>query len=235
MQGWMIHGPFDLSDTAYGKLTFDAWVKSESGYDILFFGFSTNGNNFSGYTYSGDLSSYGWIPTDVPLTNTPVNVCGEPQVWVAFMFQSDSTAQDEGAYVDNIIIQKEVPGGITALAYYEPTNVLLEVVSSSVVTSHVALSNLGTTNLAFSLDTHATAWLGCEPDSGVLAPGATADILFIADSGALIPNVYTTSVTCNRNDPNNPTEIPVMFIVPEPMGVITAALLGIWAARRKGK
>lgn len=229
MQGWMIHGPFDLSDTAYGKLTFDAWVKSESSWDILFFGFSTNGINFNGYAYSGDLSSYGWIPTEVPLTNSPVNICGEPQVWFACMFQSDSTIQDEGGYVDNIVIQKDVPGGITALAFYAPTNVLLQVVSSSVVTSQVALSNLGTTNLVYSLDTHGTSWLTCEPDNGMLAPGGTTDILFIGDSTALIPNIYTATVTCSRNDPNSPTEIPVRFVVPEPAGIIMVWVPGIWA------
>jgi hypothetical protein len=233
MQGWMIHGPFDLSDTAYGKLTFDAWVKSESGYDVLFFGFSTDGFNFNGYIYSGDLSSYGWIPTEVPLTNSPLNVCGETQVWFACMFQSDSSTQDEGAYVDNIVIQKDIPGGVTALAYYDPTNVLLQVISSSVVTSQVALSNLGTTNLVYSLDTHGTSWLTCVPTNGMLAPGGSVDILFIGDSTSLIPNAYTATLTCSRNDPNSPTDIPVTFIVPEPAGIILALVSVIWASAKR--
>jgi len=119
------------------------------------------------------------------------------------------------------------------MAYYAPTNVLLQIVSSSIVTSQVMLSNIGTTNLAYSLNTHATSWLACLPGSGQLAPGESTNILFIGDSSAIVPNIYYSSVTLSRNDPNSPAEIPVTFVVPEPATAIVLVLGMIIAYRKK--
>ena len=108
MNGWMIYGPFDLSGATDAELAFSLWLDSESDHDYAQWMASTDGADFHGYQQSGD--SGGWIARDFDLTNVPTlgNLVGQPQVWIAFLFQSDSSNTAEGAYVDDIALRAAV-------------------------------------------------------------------------------------------------------------------------------
>ena len=108
MDSWMVYGPFSLSDANAATLAFRYWLKSESSFDYFKFMVSTNGTNFYGYQTSGN--SGGWVSGSLDLTAIPTlgNVTGQPQVWIAFAFTSDYSVEDEGAYVDEIFLQKNV-------------------------------------------------------------------------------------------------------------------------------
>jgi len=102
---WMIYGPFSLADASDAGVDFYLWLNSESGGDYLYYLASVNGSVFSGSGLSGD--SGGWVPWSFDLTNVSGlgNLCGEPNVWIAFLFLSDSgNTYPEGAYVDDIDI-----------------------------------------------------------------------------------------------------------------------------------
>lgn len=107
MQSWMISGPFDLTDAGAGFWQFNYWLKSESGIDNFLYLVSTNGINFNGYQDSGD--SLGWLSAGIDFVNDPGigNITGNPNVWVAFIFQSDANTTNEGVYVDEVLVQKE--------------------------------------------------------------------------------------------------------------------------------
>ena len=107
MSAEMIYGPFSLSDAISGSITFRAWMDTESDFDYLKYMVSTNGSNYYGYQSSGS-SGGSWSSKSIDLTNVPTigNVCGQSQVWLKIKFTSDSSVQYEGAYVDNILIQK---------------------------------------------------------------------------------------------------------------------------------
>ncbi len=107
MQSWMVAGPFDLTDASAGFWQFNYWLKSESGYDNFRFMVSLDGTNFNGYQISGD--SLGWRSDSIDFVSDPTtgNITGNPEVWVAFIFQSDATVTDEGVYVDEVIVQKD--------------------------------------------------------------------------------------------------------------------------------
>jgi putative hemolysin len=112
MGGWMIYGPFDLSDAADAELLFYHWTKTEGNYyDYLFVGASTNGSDFYGTRFSGDWASScsGWCDENFDLTDvyTLGNLCGQSQVWIAFKFHSDYSITDEGSYLDDITLRKE--------------------------------------------------------------------------------------------------------------------------------
>jgi hypothetical protein len=111
MDSWMMRGPFNLSDANAAALTFRYWNRSESGFDYFKFLVSTNGVNFYGYQTSGD--SGGWQSGSLDLANVPAlgSVIGQPQVWIAFVFSSDSTISNEGAYVDEVLLQKTTGAG----------------------------------------------------------------------------------------------------------------------------
>ena len=102
---WMIYGPFSLADASNAVVDFYLWLNSESDWDYLYYLASTDGSWFYGQGLSGNSS--GWIPWSFDLTDVSGlgNLCGQPQVWIAFIFQSDSTiTYPEGAYVDDIHI-----------------------------------------------------------------------------------------------------------------------------------
>ena len=102
MNAWMIYGPFDLSDATQAKLEFYYWNNTESGYDYFKWLASSNGRNFQGDQTSGN--SGGWRSQTLDLAS----YVGDSSVWVAFLFESDGSVTKEGAYVDDITLQKSV-------------------------------------------------------------------------------------------------------------------------------
>jgi PKD domain len=108
MNANMVYGPFSLSDANDANITFEWWCKSENSYDWVSWFVSLDGTNWHGYSHSGDWTS--WSDETFDLTNVPVlgNICGQPTVYFAFTFTSDNTRQYEGAYIDNVQIQKHL-------------------------------------------------------------------------------------------------------------------------------
>jgi C1A family cysteine protease len=107
---WMVYGPFSLARATDADLRFKLWLNSESGADKIFWGASTDGEEFYGWMYSGD--SGGWADALLDLTDIYIlgDLLGEPEVWIAFAFDSDfSVNYPEGAYVDDIVLRKYVP------------------------------------------------------------------------------------------------------------------------------
>jgi len=111
MSSWMVYGPVSLSDANAASLSFRYWLNSEQGFDFFKAMVSINGTNFYGVQASG--SSGGWVSGSLDLANVPTlgNIIGQPNVWIAFIFSSDSTVTAEGAYVDEILLQKTVGTG----------------------------------------------------------------------------------------------------------------------------
>ncbi|MBP1648983.1 MAG: Fibronectin type domain protein [Bacteroidetes bacterium] len=107
MSSWMVFGPFDLSDAADAEMVFWFNNSSQPSADYFRCMASINGTNFSGVQWSGN--SGGWVNYNFDLTNvyTLGNLAGQPQVWIAFVFASNSSqAAYAGAFVDDVVIQK---------------------------------------------------------------------------------------------------------------------------------
>jgi hypothetical protein len=109
MNAWMVYGPFSLADATDAALTF--WFRnySESGYDWFACMASINGTNFYGWSISGNQSTWQTNGLDFKNIYTLGNLCGQPQVWIAFIFQSDDTVSGPaytGTYVDDVLVTK---------------------------------------------------------------------------------------------------------------------------------
>lgn len=118
---WMIYGPFSLVDAADAELIFKFWVNSETTYDKLFVGASINEYNYYGVSVSG---SYDWTERNFDLTNvyTLGDLRGQPQVWIALVFSSDSSDNfSEGAYVDDVQLLKYIADVTTPTHTITPT------------------------------------------------------------------------------------------------------------------
>ncbi len=103
---WAVYGPFDLSTFTSARLTFYLWGRSEGGgncpYDFLFVGSSTDRTNFSGGSscgdYTGGDAGNGYYRQTLDLSHR----LGESEVWVAFVFVSDSDTTEIGFTVDDV-------------------------------------------------------------------------------------------------------------------------------------
>jgi len=100
MFAWMIYGHFSLADATDARLDSYLWLDTEPGYDFAFCMASTDGSSFSGWGYSG--YSDGWIDVSLDLSG----VCGEDEVWIAFIFLSDESMGYKGAFIDDVVLRK---------------------------------------------------------------------------------------------------------------------------------
>lgn len=114
VETWLVYGPFSLADAARAGVTLDAWWHSEQGYDHLGILASGDGTTFYGPLFSGD--SGGWVSYTLDLADVYQigDLCGEPTVWIALLFESDeSVAHPEGAYADNVWIWQITNGPVS--------------------------------------------------------------------------------------------------------------------------
>jgi hypothetical protein len=108
---WMVYGPFSLVGATDARLDFDRWLDTEVDCDSLYWLASSDGQNFSGYGTSGREQT--WVSQYFDLKDVPGlgNLCGEPQVWIAFYFKSDACVEYEGVYIDDVLLQKYINMG----------------------------------------------------------------------------------------------------------------------------
>jgi subtilisin family serine protease len=117
---WMIFGPFSLAGVTDARVNLQAWIRTESGYDKFAVYASTDRAWFYGYEWWGDWATHsggtGWmnIGFDLKRVFGLGDLRGQPQVWIAIRFLSDSSVTFEGAYIDNIVIEK-ITGGLTSI------------------------------------------------------------------------------------------------------------------------
>ncbi len=108
---WMVFGPFSLADATAAELIFDWWSDTEMEYDVFFWGASVDGENYYGQLVSGDWSQW---TTDEVLDLSDVfqlgDLVGEDEVWIAFVFDSDSSVTARGSFVDNVLLRKYMGG-----------------------------------------------------------------------------------------------------------------------------
>jgi len=113
---WMKYGPFSLANTTAADLSFKLWMNSEKSIDKVCRFASVDGANYWGTCTSGNTD--GWTDRVLDLSNvfTLGNLLGQPSVWIAIVFYSDSsTTFAEGGYVDDIVLRK-CPSGATCPA-----------------------------------------------------------------------------------------------------------------------
>jgi hypothetical protein len=105
MMTWAIYGPFDLSDATDAELVFWRSVETAGSGDLFYWMASDDGSSFSGFAaHSGSGT---WTEETFSLGG----YIGDGSVWIAFLFISDGSGTDKGAFVDDVEIVKTVPSG----------------------------------------------------------------------------------------------------------------------------
>lgn len=143
---WMVYGPFSLVGATDARVRFYRWLETEASYDFLEWRASTDGTNFYGWQISGTQA---WTSDTFDLKTVPTlgNLCGQSQVWIAFRFTSDVSNEYEGAYIDDVVLQKYTSSDQPDLTYYQPSGWDFPIVPSNFTGTHTVPSPLfaGTT------------------------------------------------------------------------------------------
>ena len=117
MDSGMAYGPFDLSNATDAELLFYHWTQTEYDYDYFWVLVSIDGKSWWGDWLTGDWTSDcgGWCLYNFDLTHVGDlgNLAGQPQVWIAFAFESDSSGVYEGTYVDDVTLRAVMTGTTT--------------------------------------------------------------------------------------------------------------------------
>lgn len=94
---WMIYGPFDLRGSQQALWAFYMWREIAQG-DLLFFGYSIDGQNFQGWNVTNTDPFWRLIRVDIsPLIN-------QKNLWIGWYFESDDSKSARGPYIDDIFI-----------------------------------------------------------------------------------------------------------------------------------
>jgi len=106
LNAWLIYGPFSLTGATAAEMTFRRWQRSEEDFDFLHWLASVDRQHFYGVMDSGDTG--GWVSETFDLSNvyTLGDLRGRPQVWIAFLFQSDTDFSDQGVFLDEVVVRK---------------------------------------------------------------------------------------------------------------------------------
>jgi PKD repeat protein len=111
MDTGMVFGPFSLAGATAARATFAYWLDTETNWDWFSWAVSVNGTSFYGSRTSGTAT--GWQTRELDLASVgAITPLGSPQVWLAFFFDSDAVVQREGVYVDDVRIERTLPGTI---------------------------------------------------------------------------------------------------------------------------
>jgi hypothetical protein len=170
---------------------------------------SGSGHPFPGfYGYSG---SHGWQQATFDLSN----YTGLARL--RFRFGSDQSVQQEGWYVDDIVVTHENPADIDVDIWA----IEVSIMTDDSTTEPLTVSNVGEGTLSFTVWTsedssEARSWLMVEPTTGSLGADSSIELTVSLNASGLTPGTYYGTVNIDSNDPDEPRlVIPVILSVTE--------------------
>ena len=120
---WMVYGPVSLAGATAAEFDAKLLINTELNYDQACLMASIDGVHFdtsiAGTCFSGD-SGGNFVASRLDLSDVFQlgNLLGQPQVWVAVVFQSDDSIHyPEGAYADDLLLRKCVGGACPSSAF----------------------------------------------------------------------------------------------------------------------
>jgi hypothetical protein len=109
---WMMYGPFSLEDALEAEFRFMLWLNTDDEPvsdpdDFVFYGASVDGSEFHGFVTWGS-SDWSEVVFDLASVDPLGDLRGQPEVWVAIVFESDGNAANDlpyGALVDEVAVR----------------------------------------------------------------------------------------------------------------------------------
>ncbi len=204
MAAWMVYGPFDLFGASDADLTFYLWLESLTN-DNIYAMASINGTNFYGSGWSGSGGD-AWYSMELDLTNVPTlgNLCGQPQVWIAFYFVSNASGTSYGAFIDDVVLRKEFAGGtepqITSITPDTgpagtgfPVTIYGTDFGTTQGTSGVSFWRVGSTYKGATVVSWSDTEIVCEVPSGASSGTTTSGVRVITGAGPSNDDDFTVT------------------------------------------
>ena len=106
MDTWMVFGPHNLSSASDGRMEFELWMDTEPGNDRLRVCASLDNDTFTCYDFSGYTE--GWFFFTLNFDYWPYlgSLVGEPEVWFAFIFETNESITGPGVFIDDLVIRR---------------------------------------------------------------------------------------------------------------------------------
>ncbi len=102
LETWLIYGPLSFSDVIAAELRFSVWAIIQENEDPFRFMVSVDQETYHGWVLN--RSTVGWYTDSFDLAEAavPGGVLGKPEVWLGFIFESDSGINFEGVHLDDV-------------------------------------------------------------------------------------------------------------------------------------
>ncbi len=204
---YLVHTtPFDLSDAYFARIIFSHTYAFESGYDYGYVQVATDTADNAAWTTIGSYTGTqaAWVAETLQI---PSQFMGQ-QVYVRFLVETDASVTDDGWYVDDVILQQDVPltgavlldQGITILDTFPGANNNGVVDPGEQAVLIWKTVNMGTdtargmvADLVSSLPDLAVS--GTPQTVGDVPPGDTATLIFALSAASSIPNGTQAALT----------------------------------------
>ncbi|RMH72217.1 MAG: T9SS C-terminal target domain-containing protein [Gemmatimonadetes bacterium] len=140
---------FDFSEGGGAMMRFDTRYDIEEGWDYCYVVASTDGENWEILSeYTGNQAD--WTTEEADLGY----FAGEEQVWVGFLFESDSNTNENGIYIDNVQIETFMEDTTPPFISYTPPysstdDIPAEYVATAIITD---FSGVASATLYYSVD-----------------------------------------------------------------------------------
>ena len=116
MNAWLIHGPFSLVGAEEAWVDFNYRLLGEPGFDRFWWAVATDDINYWGFNTSMDAIdgpfNNGYNAIRFNLGNVPTlgDLRGEDKVWLAFIFESDFSNNNQGPFLDDVrvIVERSI-------------------------------------------------------------------------------------------------------------------------------
>ena len=182
----------NLSGVTSAQLNYKFYCVTEMNYDYVSVLVSADDfQTYGGWSHTGD--SQGWMDYFIDLADVPGlgSLCGQSNVTIMVLFESDATNTYEGAYVDEVRVTGSQPPATATITSLTPTHAQT---GASVV---IAGSNLGTSGMVRFGSTSATtgAWSATSVTATVpasLAPGSVN--VTVTPAGGSVSNALSFTV-----------------------------------------
>ena len=99
------------------------------------------------------------------------------------------------------------------------TNISLSVLDGNSNSIEMTMNNTGSAALEFNVNAvpvESVAWLTYNPENGIVLPGGETSIWYTCNADGLIDGVYRATISIVHNVNEDPLEVFVEFLVPEP-------------------
>jgi hypothetical protein len=108
LETWLIYGPMSFSDVTAAELEFSVLAAIEQNGDPFSFMVSVDAETYYGWVLNRGIVGWYTDTFDLSEAEVPGGVAGRPEVWLAFIFESNTGIAYEGIFLDDVELRAKM-------------------------------------------------------------------------------------------------------------------------------